>query len=344
MERKTSLRNKITTAVVLVTLFLGLTVTLVINQVLPKALKDETKKKGTMMATCLAARSSKRLLSGKPSELKGLVDEVKALSDDVAFAFVMDGQGRVLAHTFDEKGGFPSKIKEAHKALSDEGGDVSVLETPEGMVYDFAAPILSGENVLGTAGLGLKEENILRIINRTLGIVVGITLFSIILSVFIGSGLAGLIVRPVNKLRRATEKMTKGNLDVRVDIETGDEIHDLATSFNEMAVKLKESYADLLERHRELDRQRKALEKSNRVKTDFLAVMSHEFRTPLTAIIGFSEMLMEGVQGELREEQRETLKEVLSNSNDLLNMINSTLGLANIETGKLKLEIYLMQG
>lgn len=91
-----------------------------------------------------------------------------------------------------------------------------------------------------------------------------------------------------------------------------------------------------------IDRLRRLNEKlaeANRVKSEFLATMSHELRTPLTAIIGFSELLMEGVMGDLKEEQREGLAEVLHNAADLLELINTLLDLTKIESGKMKLEL-----
>ncbi len=80
------------------------------------------------------------------------------------------------------------------------------------------------------------------------------------------------------------------------------------------------------------------LKEANRVKSEFLAIMSHELRTPLTAIIGFSELLLEGVMGELTAEQKESLREVLNNGADLLEMINSLLDLSKIDSGKMKLD------
>lgn len=88
-----------------------------------------------------------------------------------------------------------------------------------------------------------------------------------------------------------------------------------------------------------LRRVNEALTEANRVKSEFLATMSHELRTPLTAIIGFSELLMEGVMGDLEEEQKESLKEVLHNAADLLDLINSLLDLTKIESGKMRLEM-----
>jgi signal transduction histidine kinase len=81
------------------------------------------------------------------------------------------------------------------------------------------------------------------------------------------------------------------------------------------------------------------LEDANRVKSEFLATMSHELRTPLTAIIGFSELMIEGVTGEINEEQKESLEEVLRNSSELLDLINSLLDLTKIESGRMSLDI-----
>ncbi len=94
--------------------------------------------------------------------------------------------------------------------------------------------------------------------------------------------------------------------------------------------------AMLIDRLRRLNDQ---LEEASRVKSEFLATMSHELRTPLTAIIGFSELLMEGVMGDLADEQKESLGEVLHNAADLLEMINSLLDLTKIEAGTMKMDL-----
>ena len=329
MEKRVSLRNKITTAMVLVILLLGITVTFAINRLLPEALREEASKRGISMARHLAARSLAPLEDGDIRRLEALAEGEKALGKDVAYVFVVDGGGRVLASTFAGGEAAPEILDGALR--SDTSEEVRLLETPQGLVYDIAYPIAGDGGRLGTVVIGIEEASIRNAINKTLGIVIGVTLLAIALSIFIGAGLAGLIVRPVNKLRSATEQMANENLDVKLDIETGDEIQDLATSFNKMAARLKISYGELLKSNREL-------EKANKVKSDFLAVMSHELRTPLTAILGFSELLQEGVMGELNREQEETLGEVMHNAADLLNMINCMLDLTRIESGKMQLE------
>ncbi len=72
-------------------------------------------------------------------------------------------------------------------------------------------------------------------------------------------------------------------------------------------------------------------------KSEFLANVSHEFRTPLNAIIGFSEMLMSEYYGALKENQKERLKDIYLCGNHLLHLINDILEFSKGEAGKLEL-------
>lgn len=89
----------------------------------------------------------------------------------------------------------------------------------------------------------------------------------------------------------------------------------------------------------ELKKKNIELQRVSRVKSEFLATMSHELRTPLTAIIGFSELLLEEVMGGANADQKESLREILVNGENLLHMINGLLDLAKIESGKMELSI-----
>lgn len=95
----------------------------------------------------------------------------------------------------------------------------------------------------------------------------------------------------------------------------------------------------ITERTEELQKANIALEKANRLKSEFLATMSHELRTPLNAIIGFAEVLRDEVAGQLSSEQKEYLCDIHSSGQHLLNMINNILDLSKIEAGKLELSI-----
>ncbi|MDD5615335.1 MAG: ATP-binding protein [Candidatus Methanoperedens sp.] len=83
--------------------------------------------------------------------------------------------------------------------------------------------------------------------------------------------------------------------------------------------------------------EKERLEFANRAKSEFLATMSHELRTPLNSIIGFSELLIEGMYGELNEKQAHYINNVITSSKFLLDLINDILDLSKVEAGKIEL-------
>ncbi|MFQ5577007.1 MAG: response regulator, partial [Anaerolineae bacterium] len=84
---------------------------------------------------------------------------------------------------------------------------------------------------------------------------------------------------------------------------------------------------DIAEKLREVDR----------LKTQFLANMSHELRTPLNSIIGFSRVILKGIDGPLTELQKTDLTSIHQSGKHLLDLINNILDLSKIEAGKLEL-------
>jgi PAS domain S-box-containing protein len=81
------------------------------------------------------------------------------------------------------------------------------------------------------------------------------------------------------------------------------------------------------------------LERSNQLKSDFLAHMSHELRTPLTSILGFSSVLEKQIFGVLNPKQDQYIGQIHRSGQHLLNLINDILDLSKIEAGQMELEI-----
>jgi signal transduction histidine kinase len=88
-----------------------------------------------------------------------------------------------------------------------------------------------------------------------------------------------------------------------------------------------------------LEKTNRALEQASRAKSDFLAKMSHELRTPLNVIIGFAQLMLDRVPGEVNKEQRQCLDDILTSGQHLLGLINEVLDLAKVEAGKVKLRL-----
>jgi signal transduction histidine kinase len=90
---------------------------------------------------------------------------------------------------------------------------------------------------------------------------------------------------------------------------------------------------------RSLRERNDALQEADKLKTEFLANVSYELRSPLTSISGFSEMLKQEYFGTLSEKQREYVDGIHQSSQHLMNLINDILDLAGIEAGYMRLEV-----
>ncbi|HLF90452.1 MAG TPA: GAF domain-containing protein [Anaerolineales bacterium] len=126
-----------------------------------------------------------------------------------------------------------------------------------------------------------------------------------------------------------------GVFDVQSDVAdtfTEDYVNIYTTLASQVAVALQNArlyteQAATVQRLRELDH----------LKSSFLANMSHELRTPLNSIIGFTEIIMEGIDGPLTEYMEGDLKIIQKNGRHLLSLINDVLDMAKIEAGRMNL-------
>lgn len=101
--------------------------------------------------------------------------------------------------------------------------------------------------------------------------------------------------------------------------------------------RVEERSKQLREANAELVRQREAAIEANRLKSQFLANISHELRTPMNSIIGYTELILQELYGPITEQQRDRLERVQRNGQGLLVLINDVLDLSKIESGKMEL-------
>src|SRR5256885_4305617 len=93
------------------------------------------------------------------------------------------------------------------------------------------------------------------------------------------------------------------------------------------------------QRTSELQAANQELARANKLKSEFLANVSHELRTPLSAIIGFSQILLDGTDGPMSEEQQQDILQVNKSGQSLLALINQILDLSKIEAGNMELTL-----
>lgn len=193
-----------------------------------------------------------------------------------------------------------------------------------------------------------EEANKQRTLNLIYLIAAGLTagLFAVAAFWFITTR---LILSPVRVLRGYAEKVSAGDINIRSDINTGDEFEQLSDMFNAMLDTVRSTQDRLTSANQSLDlklgelaESNVALYEANQIKGEFLANVSHELRTPLNSIIGFAEVLQETLSNSdspQAEKQTRYASNIILSSRRLLELINDLLDLAKIEAGRAELRL-----
>ena len=216
-------------------------------------------------------------------------------------------------------------------------------------------PVKLGNEVVGSLFMMSATRELYTSVTERVLIALAILLFSFGTIFLLSRRLGKFVTEPVKRLASAMEVVSdKKDYSVTVKKEGQDEIGMLTDGFNHMLRELQEWEKKLKAHQSQLENTvarrtdelsqavislREAKDRAdsaNLAKSEFLSKMSHELRTPLNAILGFSQLLeLEDVT----ESQHESLKEILSAGNHLLELINEVLDLARVEAGKLKMSL-----
>jgi signal transduction histidine kinase/CheY-like chemotaxis protein len=156
--------------------------------------------------------------------------------------------------------------------------------------------------------------------------------------------------RPIEELADKARRFAGGDMSVSVEVKSEDEIGVLGETFNHMVSRISafsrelEAEVDrrtimLRDKTLLLERANRELRELDKLKSSFLANMSHELRTPMNSIIGYTELLIDGVDGPVNDEQTNSLNKVVNNARHLLQLINDILDMSKIEAGKIELDI-----
>jgi two-component system, cell cycle sensor histidine kinase and response regulator CckA len=235
-SRRVSLTWKIGGIFAGVMLILGFLVIVAVYQLTKNALRDQLDQRVLLLANNLGDAAAGHLVGGNLLALHALARKYTLL-DGVAYAFIKDGKGNVVAHTL---GTFPPELQQGLPNTAQRQIDRRELSLGGTPAYETSVPILEGQ--LGTVHVGFWTATVEKEIQRSLvpliGIVTLIPLFGALLSFF----LAHWIVRPIVGLTEIADKVTMGDLETSVSgkcVRARDEIGDLARSLERMRSSLK---------------------------------------------------------------------------------------------------------
>src|SRR5574341_716789 len=192
----------------------------------------------------------------------------------------------------------------------------STVIRPTGRVLLYAAISagqIGGQNVY--VALAAFERPLLSALDE-----IGLSLLiagaiTLVVSLLVALVLARSIAGPLTRLTRGTEAVARGQYDHRVQGTGSDEIGRLAASFNAMAEQV---------------------QRSRQMEKDFLANISHELKTPLTSIQGFSQAILDGAAQDMEGAQR-AAQTIFAEAGRMARLIGDLLTLARFESGQLSL-------
>src|SRR5574341_373861 len=269
----------------------------------------------------------------------------------------------IVVSTIDRGTGYEQLVKEGF--ISPDGQITSTNLEVEGTTKGggsarlLAAPLhLDGRNQ-GSVLVAQSINEFVQVQRDIQTAVLGLSAALVLATVIFGVASYLNFARPITDLATAAEKVSNGDFSPRVNphIFIRDELTDLGQNFNLMTERLHGLYTNLehqvAERTSELVEERNKLDRAlrelaiardealeaNRTKSAFLANMSHELRTPLNSILGYTELLIQGLYGQMTDKQVDRMQKVMSNGRHLLELINDILDLSKIEAGRMELRV-----
>ena len=183
-------------------------------------------------------------------------------------------------------------------------------------------------DVLGAINIEFSIKKANATIKRNKAIIAGVDAVKLVILVTILIVLLrAFIFRKLKTILKAFKRIGDGDHTVRLPVKGRDELTELAEGFNGMMLDLEiakelqeENASELAEVVFDLEQAKEKIEVASHAKTEFLARMSHELRTPLNAIIGFSNIILQGLDGDINEKQREDISYIEKGGRHLLSL------------------------
>ncbi|NFN95100.1 HAMP domain-containing histidine kinase [Clostridium botulinum] len=185
----------------------------------------------------------------------------------------------------------------------------------------FSSPIYYSDGTIGCIRYVYDLNNENTIITNTIFSMVLFAIVAIIFSSMMSNSFSNRIVRPIVSLKNIARKVSFGDFSKKISINSKDEIEDLSNSFNIMSNNIEIMIENLKE------------EKETQKR--FLDNVTHEFKTPLAAILGYSDLLLRVKE---KKDIEQCVKYIVQSSNRLLKLVEQLLDLSRLNKNELEVK------
>ncbi|MBY0407849.1 MAG: HAMP domain-containing protein [Rickettsiales bacterium] len=264
--------------------------------------------------------------------------EIFRLNPSIMAACIYDAAGKLFASYSAPGGACPQGVEESKKPLA-------------GMFTTFQ-PIRQHEQVVGSTYLVANTKDIgayvRKIIQISLTSALGVMVMALGMTVYFRRVISGPILELAETARTITQKR---DFTLSAPVRNKDETGYLAAAFNDMLAEVRNSKQELLYanetlehkvllRTRQLEEAKRQAEEANEAKSEFLRNISHEFRTPLHAMISFSSYGIKEIESGDRNEFKRYFQIIMNSSERLSRLVNEVLDIARFEHGE---QVYSMR-
>ncbi len=234
---------------------------------------------------------------------------------------------RIVASTLSDKGLNPSLLREYHSRLENRSEEATfILQNDHYAALAGHFPDLRNDADAGYLLLSSYEQS-WREFQQTQHVLIFFSLAALAAGAVIVYLLVSRVTEPLRLLRDSAEAVGRGDFSRRIDIHSKDELGELAAVFNQMTGNLQKSLAQLEKTVEILRATQAQLSHSEKLSAvgEFVAGVAHELNNPLTALIGYSELLQ---MGSVNEEQRDSLQRISSSAERCHKIVQSLLSFA----------------
>jgi two-component system, NtrC family, sensor kinase len=310
--------------------------------------------RGMLSATAVPIRQGKQLIGiiQAGNLLNGAVEKVDRIRDavfaderyrgkPVGTATIFMGDIRISTNVMDSSGrravGTRASPEVAERVLRQGQswtGKAYVVDTWYLSQYD---PIKDPEGkVIGMLYVGELEQRYLDMRTRAVAQHLAIIVVGLFLALLVIYGMIRGILRPVHNLAEATQRLSSGDLNHRVEVEGKDEVGALSASFNRMAETLERQRQEIESRQRELEDLSSELKSINTNYVEMLGFVAHELKNPLASAMMSLYTVKDGYLGAVNPAQRKSLDSVGQSLDYFHDMVRNYLDLSRLEKGELE--------